>query len=58
MPMTEKDRKRRRRQRRQKRIRELKQRYELAKDKKSRDIITERIRRYQPWWKPGDQEED
>jgi hypothetical protein len=50
MPLTEKDRKRRRRQRRQKRIRALKERYTQAKDKKSRDIISEKIRRYQPGW--------
>ncbi len=50
MPMTEKDRKRGRRQRRQKRIRSLKQRYAEAKDKKSRDIIAEKIRRYEPGW--------
>jgi hypothetical protein len=52
MPLKEKDRKRKRRQRRQKRIRSLKERYAQAKDKKSRDIITEKIRRYQPWWSP------
>jgi hypothetical protein len=57
MPMTEKDRKRKRRQRRQKRIRELKERYAQAKDNKSRDIITDKIHRYQPWWQPGDQAE-
>lgn len=55
MPMTEKDRKRRRRQRRQKRIRPLKLRYEEAKDKKSRDIIAEKIRRYEHWWIPAEE---
>lgn len=52
MPLTEKDRKRKQRQRRQKRIRALKDRYAQAKDKKSRDIIMEKIHRYQPWWQP------
>jgi hypothetical protein len=56
MPHTEKDRKRKRRQRRQKRIRALKQRYDEAKDKKSRDIIAEKIHRYQPWWQPEETE--
>ena len=54
MPMTEKDRKRRRRQRRQKRVRSLKERYAEAKDKKSREIIAEKIRRYEPWWEEGE----
>ena len=54
MPMTEKDRKRKRRQRRQKRIRSLKLRFEEAKDKKSREIITTKIRQYEPWWVPVD----
>jgi hypothetical protein len=33
-------------------MRSLKLRYEEAKDKKSRDIIAEKIRRYEPWWAP------
>jgi len=55
MPLTEKDRKRRRRQRRLKRMRSLKLRYQEAKDKKSRDIITEKIHRYEPWWVPAEE---
>ena len=55
MPMTEKDRKRKRRQRRQKRIRSLKERFAQAKDKKSREIITAKIHRYQPWWIPSEE---
>ncbi len=54
MPLTEKDRKRNRRQRRQKRMRALKERFVQAKDMKSRDIIAEKIRRYQPWWDPSE----
>jgi hypothetical protein len=55
MPMTEKDRKRNRRQRRQKRIRSLKLRYEEAKDKKSREIIAEKIHHYERWWVPAEE---
>lgn len=52
MPLTANDRKRKQRQRRQKRIRALKERFAEAKDKKSRDVIMEKVRRYQPWWQP------
>jgi hypothetical protein len=50
MPLTEKDRKRRRRQRRQKKMSLLKKKLAGATDTKTKNILIEKIRRYQPWW--------